>query len=476
MRLDSFKALAPAEITAIHDATLRILSDCGVKLGSPRMLEQLRQKGLPVDAARQIVRFPRAAVEDAMARIPASFEVFYRDGEKAFTLGTGVPRIAAGHNAVFWLDSQTGETRYSRISDVEKFARICEQLPEIDMIGIPVMPQDGPIPKASLLYGVKACIENSRKPIYFSTDSATINRGCIELLRAAFEGDLKSQVYGISQLSPTSPLFWEGSVLDAIQDTLETGVPMAVLPEPNAGVSAPFTLAGLLTMNHAECLSGLVMIQLLKPGHKVMYANSWTTTDMRSGSALVGSVETSICRVAAAQLARHCRVPSHTTAPNSDNHAHDEQNAWEKTFSLMSSVGAGHDLVVNCGMFATGMTCSHEQLVMDAEMAGMAKRFAQGIDAGTEAIAADLIAGIGPLGESYLTQEHTIIRLRSDEYYTPALAVRGPLASWKTAGARDVVQLARERAEALGAMPGAQPTPAVQARLQSCIERLKDDF
>jgi trimethylamine--corrinoid protein Co-methyltransferase len=121
---------------------------------------------------------------------------------------------------------------------------------------------------------VKAVVENSRKPVFFSTDNAKVNRACIELLRAAFAGDLATQPYGISQLSPTSPLGWEAGVLEAIMDTVTTGVPLAILPEPNAGVSAPFTLAGLLTVNNAECLSGLVMIQLLQPGHKVMYANS----------------------------------------------------------------------------------------------------------------------------------------------------------------------------------------------------------
>lgn len=76
------------------------------------------------------------------------------------------------------------------------------------------------------------------------------------MLKATFEGDLKNQVYGISQLSPTSPLFWEGNVIDAIMDTVDTGVPIAILPEPNAGISAPYTLAGLLTFNNIECLSG----------------------------------------------------------------------------------------------------------------------------------------------------------------------------------------------------------------------------
>jgi trimethylamine--corrinoid protein Co-methyltransferase len=170
---------------------------------------------------------------------------------------------------------------------------------------------------------------------------------------------------------------------------------------------------------------------------------------MRTGAALVGSIETSICRVAAAQLARFYHVPSHTTAPNSDNHAHDEQNAWEKTFSLMASVGARHDLIVNCGMFATGMTCSDEQLLMDAEIAGMCRRLATGVEITPETIAVDLIRKVGPQGESYLMQEHTLARLRSSEYFVPDLAVRGPQAVWQAAGSRDSYALARDRAAEL---------------------------
>jgi len=449
VKLPLIKALSDQEIRQIHEAALHILAMCGVKVHSAKMLSLLADKGLDVDEDTHVVRFSRACVEESIASVPAAFDVFDREGEFAFTLGDGVPRIASGHNAVFWVDSETGETRPSRVSDVERFARICEQLPNIDMIGIPVMPQDVPNPEATLLYGVRACVENSRKPIFFSTDKAKINRACVELLRAAFAGDMGKQVYGISQLSPTSPLFWEASVIDAMVDTVEMGVPLAILPEPNAGVSAPYTLAGLLTVNNAECLSGLAMIQMLKPGAKVMYANSWTTTDMRTGAALVGSVETTLCRIAAAQLARFYKTPSHTTAPNSDNHAHDEQNAWEKTLSQFCSIAAGHDLIVNCGMFATGMTCSDEQLVMDEEISAISRRIAGGIAMTEDTIARGLIERIGPQGESYLTAEHTIARLRSEEFYIPRLAVRGPRASWESGGSRDTYALAREAAREL---------------------------
>ncbi len=472
MKLTTLTVLSESEIRDIHHATLDILASCGVKVLSPRLLDCLQAKGLPVDAATQTLRFPRAALDDALAHCPPTFEVFDREGQPAFILGNAVPKIAAGHNAVFWVDSDTGQTRPSRVADVERFARLCERSPQIDMLGIPVMPQDVPDPRHTLLYAVKACVENCRKPIFFSTDNREVNRGCIELLRAAFAGDLDRQVYGISQLSPTSPLFWEERVGEAILDTLETNVPLAILPEPNAGVSAPYTLAGLLTMNNAECLSGLVMIQLLKPGHPVLYANSWTTTDMRTGAALVGSIETTVCRIAGAQLARYYHVPCHTTAPNSDNHAHDEQNAWEKTFSLMASVGAGNDLIVNCGMFATGLTCSDEQLLMDAEIAAMCRRLAAGIEVSAETIAADLIQRIGPQGESYLTQEHTLRRLRSGEFFMPDLAVRGARAAWEATGARDTYALARDLAARWGNYSGGRLDPARADKLRECLAHL----
>lgn len=470
MKLAALQVLSNSEIKQINEATIDILGSCGVKVHNRKTLDFLASKGMDVDSSTQIVRLSRASIEDAISKVPGSFDVFGREGQFAFTLGDGTPRVAAGHNAVFWVDSDTGETRASRVADVELFARICDKLAHIDVVGVPVMPQDMPDPKASLLYGVRACIENSSKPIYFSTDKPDVNRACIGLLRAAFKGDFDSQVYGMSQLSPTSPLFWEESVCEAIEDTVKLGVPLAILPEPNAGVSAPLTLAGLLTINNAECLSGIVMAQLIRPGAKLLYANSWTTTDMRTGSALVGSVETSICRIAGAQIARFYKVPCHTTAPNSDNHAHDEQNSWEKTLSQFASIAAGNDLVVNCGMFATGMTCSHEQLIMDEEISALSRRLVAGVNVTEDTIAADIIKQIGPQGESYLTSEHTLEYLRSDEYHIPRVAVRGPRASWEAAGAKDTYELAKDLMRQYARQPHEKLDAQRQAKLDEIVK------
>jgi trimethylamine--corrinoid protein Co-methyltransferase len=478
VRLAALEVLSPAEIAMIHDATIHILATVGIKVLGGRMLDFLAGKGCRVDRALGIAYPSAAMIADAVGSVPRTFELHDRTGRAAFLLGDGLAKIAAGHNAIHWVDSDTGETRPSTVGDVELFARICQSLDGIDMIGIPVMPQGVPDPQASLLHGIRACVENSTKPIYFSTDRASVNDAAIRLLAAAFEGDLGSMAYGICQLSPTSPLYWEEGVCDALERTVRQGIPLAILPEPNAGVSAPYTLAGLVTMNNAECLSGIVMTQLLKPGSRVLYANSWTCTDMRTGSALVGSTETSLCRIAGAQMAKHYGIPCHTTAPNSDNHAHDEQNAWEKTFSTMCAVGARNDLIVNCGMFATGVTCSHEQLLVDEMICAAALRIAGGIRVTDDTVARDLIEAVGPMGTgpaggTYLTHEHTIRHLRGDEYLVPRLSVNGALAAWKQRGGLDTYQLARVKVREFRSAPGAAIDAARRRAMQEEIGKFR---
>jgi len=186
----------------------------------------------------------------------------------------------------------------------------------------------------------------------------------------------------------------------------------------------------------------------------------------------VGSCETTVCRIAGAQLARFYNLPCHTTAPNSDNHAHDEQNAWEKTLSQFCAIAAGNDLIVNCGMFATGMTCSHEQLLMDDEISAMARRIAAGVRVNADTIAADLIKSVGPAGTGYITSDHTMRWLRSDEYLTPRLAVRGSRAIWESAGAKDTYQIARDEVARLLQEPAA---PMDSARLEA-VSQVVDEF
>ena len=120
-------------------------------------------------------------------------------------------------------------------------------------------------------------------------------------------------------------------------------------------------------------------------------------------------------------------------------------------------------------MFATGMTCSHEQLLMDEEMAGMCRRLAEGLEVNEATLAVDLVREIGPQGTGYLTAPHTLERLRSREYFVPRLAVRGPRALWEAEGSRDTYELARQKARELGAKATASLDGTRQAQLDAVL-------
>jgi trimethylamine---corrinoid protein Co-methyltransferase len=439
MKFQDLKVLSDQEIISIHEASIKILENTGVMIHSKKALDLLNSKGAVVDYDKKLVKIPGKMVETALKNVPRKIDLYDRNGNISMTLGDGIPRCASGHNAIFIIDAETNERRNSTVKDVENFALISDRLEDIDVVGVPVMPQDV-TPQATLLYAVKALYENTTKPLFFSTESSGVNASIIEMMKViAGKNNIFECPSAISQLSSTSPLLWEPGAVDALIDVASEGVPLNLLPEPMTGVSAPYTVAGLLTMHNAEVLSGLVISQLVRPGTPVIYGSSWTTFDMKCSAAVIGSPETSMLRVAGCQMARYYNMPSHTTAPNSDSNAHDEQNSWEKTISNMCAILGGNDLIMNSGMFATGLTISLEQLVLDDEINGIIRRLHRGIDVSSKTIGVEVIHNVGPKG-SFLTEDHTLEFLGSTEFRDVKVSNSDNYDNWLASGAPRVEQ------------------------------------
>ena len=472
MQFPDLTVLSPDEIHQIHEASVSILETSGVMVASRSVLELLEKNGAIVDFDAKTAKLPRKLLEACLKTLPQSFDLYDRNGNKAMTVGSDGPKCASGHNAIYVIDRKTNERRNSTTKDVENFAVISDKLEDIDIVGVPVMPQDV-TPQASLLYAVKALYENTVKPLFFSTESSAVNASIIKMMKAiAGTGDVSAKPTAISQLSPTSPLFWEEGAVEALVEVAREGVPLNLLPEPMTGTSAPYSVAGLLTVHNTEVLSGIVIAQLVRPGCPVMYGSSWTTFDMKNMQAIIGSPETSLLRVAGCQMARFYKMPSHTTAPNSDSNAHDEQNAWEKTLSNLCAICAGNDVVMNSGMFATGLTISLEQLVLDNEINGILRRVRSGIDVSAAKIAAEAICNVGPRG-SFMMEESTFENLRSGEFRETNASNTMVYGTWLNAGAPDVTVIAAKRVEELLAGGSANK---LDEKLTAELARIIKDF
>ncbi len=360
MKLDRFKILSQDEIELIHESSLRLLSEVGMIVHSGKVLTFLKKNGVEVDFGKKLVKFPVNMVEEALRYIPQKIVLYNREKEPTVTLGEGKSYLINGHNAPYVLDLETGEHRKAYKKDAEDFARLVDTLDSFYVIAPQVMPQDV-LPQASLLYAVQAILSNTQKPLYFSPEGIHVAEPIFDMAKVVMgKSDLSKFPILICQLSPTSPLIWEAGPVEALVEAATLGIPCSILSMPFPGLTAPYTLAGTLVMCNAEVLSGLVITQLVKKGAPVIYGSAWTTFDMQKGRALEASPETSILRIAGAQLADFYKIPYHTTL-HSESHCLGEQIGWEKSITLFAALGAGVDLIVNAGILSTGLTVSFEQ-------------------------------------------------------------------------------------------------------------------
>lgn len=470
MRPMDLKVLSDEEIQAVHDASVCLLAEHGVYLHSDEVIRRFGDGGAQVDG--RVVRMPPRMVEEALDRIPSRFTVRGRTSEHDMDLGAGRVYAGSGHNAVFVLDGETGERREATKRDVGTFARISDGLKDIDFVGIQVMPQDVP-PRASLLHGLEACFHQTLRHIYVSPEAREVTEAIVAMCRAvAGHSDLLDRSPATCQLSSTSPLIWTRGAAESVVVVCEAGMPLSLLPEPYAGVSAPVTSAGHLLVHNAEVLSGVVLSQLIRKRAPVIYGGAWTNFDMREANVCIGTPERLLMSVAGAQMADFYRMPSHCIGPDSDSHAQDEQTAWEKAFSAMVAMASGTDLMVNAGMFATGLTVSYEQLILDAEMIGLMKRYLRGFEVNPSTLAAELIREVGHQG-NFLGELHTVEQVRKGIQWEPMVSCRRLYENWREDGARDVVQVAREKARTIAETHRVPPLPPEMA---STLRAIVEEF
>jgi trimethylamine--corrinoid protein Co-methyltransferase len=313
-------------------------------------------------------------------------------------------------------------------------------------------------PEEAFRAAAAATLRHSSKPFHFTPETMADNRAILDLVQQlSGSRGLAVKPSVLVQHTPQSPLCWPGETVEALLANASAGLPIVVLSAPYSGVSAPYPLAGQLALMHAEVLSGVVMARMARPGTPVVWGSSCASFDMATLQVSIGSPESTLLRIAGAQLARQCGLPSMTTAPDTDSHLPDSRSAWEKMHSLLGPLAAGTHLVCNGGMFSTGATACPEQILLDAEMFLVCRRILEGITVTLDTLTLEDTLAV-PHAGSFLEQGSTLQFLRRDEHARPRLATRDSFEDWKRRGSRDALQRASVRVrELLGDSPPGSP-------------------
>jgi len=439
--------LTDDEVQQIHQGTLDVLQNCGVRVLSAEALDLLESGGCHVDRATNRVRVPGHLVEEAIDSAPSKVLLAARDPAHDVLLEDGRTYFTTFGQGLRVIDPYTAEVRSSTARDIADSALLADALEHVSVYTVAVAATDIPEgPNKSLCELEVAFAHTSRHVVHGEIASGEGVRRLVEMAAAIVGGADKLRERPIVSAGgcPSSPLEHSERVCEIVMECARAGIPAAVVSMVMAGGTGPVTLAGTLVTHNAEVLSGLVLHQLAAKGAPFLYGSCTTAMDMTYGTAPLGSPESGLLSAGVAALARYYALPSVVAGGWADSKLTDAQAGHEKTLTTLLVGLAGPSLVLGMGSLELGMTLSLAQLVIDDETVAMVERVVGGVRVTDETLAVDLIKEMGP-GKDFLGQKHTRAHQR-EEQSKVGLIDRRMRGGWEKRGGKDLAQRAAERA------------------------------
>jgi trimethylamine---corrinoid protein Co-methyltransferase len=466
----SLNVLTPQEVQRIHDATLDIIENVGVRFPSQRALDIWQSCGANVDRQTQVVKAPAHLIESALKKAPPAYTLAARDASQDLPLDGNHVYVGTDGCGVEVIDIHSGERRRSRLQDVGEIARVADYLEEVGFHWVAVSAQDKP-PETRGLHEIKAIWENSTKHVQTeSIYSEKEARAAIEMAEAIAGGrDALRQRPLLSLMQCTAPpLGHDGGSLDAALLGAEAGLPVGFMTMAACLTTGPATLAGNLVVGNAEVVAGTALIQLAYPGAPVFYAAAQTASDLRTGAYTGGGPEDFLFGAATNVLSDFYDIPlsmgSFATGAKEPNW----QAGIDNAMSTFMSCIVMSDMLLGVGFLHGSRIWSYAEMLLDTEIYNIIHKTLQGIVVDDENLALDVIRAVGP-GGNFLSQKHTRKHMR--EIFTPQFMDRRPYNEWqeKRDGPADWA-LARARQ----ILETHQPDPldsSISAELQRIIDR-----
>ena len=226
-------------------------------------------------------------------------------------------------------------------------------------------------------------------------------------------------------------------------DCVKYDIPIEMISAQIAGATGPVTLAGALLEHTVEMLSGLVLIQVMKPGFPTVYGGAPCIFNMHTMYTPMESMECSMITAGYAQMGKYYGLPIHTYAAMSDGKIVDYQAGSETARSGLMALEAGFDNVSGAGGLNVIAEMSIEKLVIDNDFIGTLKFLEKGMRFDDDALAGDLLIEVGPAG-NFMGKKHTLKNYRKEQNYSNITFNYEERAIWEKEGSPDIMDRARD--------------------------------
>ncbi|MBL0713010.1 MAG: trimethylamine methyltransferase family protein, partial [Desulfosarcina sp.] len=241
--------VAPAWLDRIHAEALAVLEETGVHCRDEEVRHIFEDTGLAAfDETSGHIHVLPPLVEQALTTAPRRDDFFIP--ENSFGIGGTAP---------FVFDEMTDDLVTPTLSHLAEIARIAERSDVVHFMARGVL-----IPGQEVTV-MDTITAHCRKPIYV----AAVTDAGLDRAEALYRqrGRMTIQFSIIN-----SPLNVIPDMIPPFLKCLRKGLPVYVSSMPMAGLSAPYSMSGLLTLTHAEALFGITLAQLVNPGIMTVHA------------------------------------------------------------------------------------------------------------------------------------------------------------------------------------------------------------
>ncbi|MHA1913719.1 MAG: trimethylamine methyltransferase family protein [Promethearchaeota archaeon] len=419
-----------------------ILETQGVFIENQQAIAMFDKLGLNHEDKRYFI--PSDLIKKCLDTTPDQIKLFDREGEEHIVLKEDQVHFDPGSAAIFILDESTGEIREGKSEDFIRFSKVVEQLKYIDAQSTALIYQDVP-KEAQDWHRLYLALSNCHKPIVtgtFRKESFSIMKEMLLACRNS-EDDLARKPLAIFDACPSPPLKWSDLTTQSLIDAATSMIPSEFVSMPLAGASAPITLIGSITQHCAECLAGVVIVQLANQGAPLIWGGSPAVFDMRYGTTPMGAIETMMINLGDVEMGKFLKLPTHAYMSLSDSKIPDGQAGFEAGMGAVLAGLAGINMISGPGMLDFESTQSIEKLVIDNEVAGMVKRLINGIEDYGTPFAASILKDYEDK-EELLSHPSTLKYFRKELFLPSPIIDRMTRESWKEKGSKSVRKRAKE--------------------------------
>ena len=318
--------------------------------------------------------------------------------------------------------------------------RLAHLSPNIDVLGYSIEPNDVPEERRPRVVAHLHATSSDKNCRYTVTSVAEL-KVATDVLEILYGADWHAQPRLWSVINTTSPLQFSAEGAQIALRLARLGQPVLVAVCAMGGTTAPITLAGLLAVQHAELLVGLVLTQLANPGTPFLYGGTSSLSSMQSGALMIGAPAYWSLMEATVRLGHWLGVPVRAGGSVTDAHVPDAQAGIESALAMDTVLRTGAQYVLHAAGILSSFNCfSPEKFVIDDEVLSGIRIARRPIEIDDETLALDVVKAAGP-GGTVLGHAHT--RRHARDGMRRTIMNRAPYETWRSLGGQDLAAVAR---------------------------------